>query len=293
MSETLASFRCSAGKIKNMLVETALKEGDDPFHDDIYLRVYDERVEAVVATKNNSVLSNCTFFSTYFDGLDTHIDRPVGAVVPVEQTINYLELADEGGTVEWMLMGEVDDGESEDDDDDDDGDSEDVLAMFLQMEGALNTLFKLPTAQEVVDQVPMSLPERFDGNDMFHSADGNTHDTVVETNIRELKRIHQAVQLDEEVDFFPVTVKDGEFSLELGTSEDGQHDRTAVWGGLSGSQVDGEDLQNWYNTGFDEVVKTLSGDIQIQATQDAPMALVQNSEKGKTIRHVLVNVNIP
>lgn len=277
----LASFRCSTGKVRDIINETAMKEGQDPFHSDIYLKVHDNRLETIVAKGNNSVLTNNTYNEIYFDDLTLEADSPVGAILPVTRVLDYIELAEDektDGTIVISLLG---------------NDAE--LAKSLQMSGALNAQFKLPEAQEILDRVPMDLPDRFDDNERFHSSTGKAHTTYISTTVEQLSKIQTAVNLDSEVDFYPISVENGEFSLELGRNEGGERDRTAVWGDLEAADVksaDGIDsIQNWYNKGFEPLINTISSEIEIQTSPGAPMAVVKKNHSDRTVRHVLAQVD--
>lgn len=279
MSENeLAMFRTSTGKMKRLLEDSALSEGNEPFHSDLYLEVHSDRIEVIVAKSNNSVLTNCTFTGTYFDELELNADEPFGAILNVERTQDYLDIADTDGTLEIEFLG------SEDND----------LAQSIRISGGLNTKWKLPTAQEILDRIPLQLPERFNGEDQFLSSDGKTHTSSFKTTMATLQKIHDAVELDSEVDFYPITIEedgngDPALRLELGKEGDGESDRTAVWGELEYETCESEEesLKNYYNTGFDPVIDSLSGSFRGEVSPNAPLSIVQNSGEDKTIRHVL------
>lgn len=283
MSDELATFRCSTGKVRQLINETALKDGSEPFHSDIYLKVYGDRVETIVAKGNNSVLTNNTYTETYFDSITLESDEAVGAIWPVTRVLDYIALAEDekdDGTIEMTLLGNGD------------GD----LAKSLQMNGALNARFKLPEAQEILDRVPEDLPDRFDDDNRFHSKSGKSHVAYIDTTVEQLAKIHQAVELDSEVDFYPISVENEEFSLELGRNDDdGGQDRTAVWGDLEASDVevaDGVDsIQNWYNKGYEPLINTIGSEVELQTSPGAPMAVVKDNHSDRTIRHVLAQVD--
>jgi hypothetical protein len=279
MTDELAKFRTSTGKIRRLLNDTALQDGNEPFHTDIYLSVHEDRIETIVAKANNSVLTNCTFRSSYFDDLELLDDEAVGAILNVTRTLDYLGISDTEGTVEVSLLG------SEDQE----------LAQSIEVDGGLSAKWKLPTAQEVLERVPQELPERYDEDNRFQSSDGKYHTTQIETAISTFSRIHEAVELDSEVDFYPITVEDESLRLELGRDGGGKTDRTAVWGDLPAESVssDEESLQNWYNTGFEPVTKTLNGGAMVEVSGGAPMSIVQDGDTEKTIRHVLAPVEEP
>jgi hypothetical protein len=281
MSNELASFRCSTGKVRQMINETAMKDGSEPFHSDIYFKVYGDRVESIVAKGNNSVLTNNTYDETYFDDIDVEAEEGVGAIMPVTRVLDYLDLAEDeknDGTIVLTLLGESEE-----------------LAQSLQMSGALNAQFKLPEAQEILDRVPEDLPTRFDDDNKFHSSSGKAHTTYVTTTVEQLAKIEKAVSLDSEVDFYPIAVEDGSFTLELGRNEDGSRDRTAVWGSLEASDVESADgidsIMNWYNKGFEPLINTISSEIELQTSPNAPMAVVKDNHSDRTVRHVLAQVD--
>lgn len=272
MTEAQATIRAKAQKFEQMLVQTALDSpANDPpwIHSDVYLDINEDRVNAVVSAGGGSVLTFCTFTADYFEDIDGEAE----AVIDVDHTLERLSVASDGGRMEFEFRGP----------------EGNRLAQTLQARGALEMGVALPASEKVFDSVPEDLPDRWDEDNCFLSPSGNPHQTYVDTTVEQVGKIVGAVELDDSIDYFPISVTDGEFVLNVGEGDE------YLRGDLSASEVDGADLTNWYGPGFEAVFKkTLSGDVQLQTTPGEngghPMAVVQSDDE-KDIRHVLVEVN--
>jgi hypothetical protein len=272
MTEKLASITAKSAKLTNLLTQSAVSDpgGDPPWiHSDVYLEVSDGEVRAIVSAGGGSVLTYCTFREGYFD----EIEGEAQAIVDVDATLDRLKVASDGGRMAFDFYG-PEDGE---------------LAQQLKARGALEMSVTLPASEKALSKVPDGLPERFDDEERFLSPSGNPHQTYVDTRVETVEKVIDAVELDDAMEYFPITVEDGDFTLNVGD------DLTYLRGDLSASSVDGPDLQNWYGPGFEALFgTTLSGDVQLQTTPGDngghPMAVVQESDD-VVIRHVLVEVN--
>lgn len=269
---TEATLTAKASKFEKLLISSALSNpGSDPawIHSDIYLDITPEWVNVTVAAGGGSVLTHCTFTESYFDSLEGSAE----AVLTVEDTLERLSVASDGGRMEFTF--ETPDGNR--------------LAETLRAEGALEMAVALPASEKVLDKVPEDLGGRWNDENEFLSPSGNTHQTFVDTTAEQVAKVIEAVELDDSLEYFPVSVQDGDFGLNVG--DDTEYFR----GELQASSVEGPDLTNWYGPGFEATFDhTLSGDVTLQTTPGDngghPMAVVQESS-AKTIRHVLVEVN--
>lgn len=274
MTDTQATIQAKAQKFESLIVQSALaKTGGDPpwVHSDIYLDVSEERgtVDVMVQAGGGSVNTYCTFRESYFEELEGEAT----AMLDVQATLERLGIASDGGRMSFSFVGP----------------DEDELAERLVAEGALEMSVTLPASEKALENVPRDIPERFNEDEQFLSPSGNPHKTYVDTTVDQLATTIETVALEDTLDYFPVTVEDGEFTLNVGDDLD------YLRGELQAGAVEGPDLQNWYGPGFEPAFdSTLSGDVQLQTTpgEDGgyPMAVVQEDED-KTIRHVLVEVN--
>lgn len=267
---TKAIITAKAQKFENMLVESALDEpgGDPPWiHSDVYLDINEDAVDAVLSAGGGSVLTYCTFDADYFEDIEGEAE----AVLTVEDTLDRLSVASDGGRMEFIFSGP----------------ENQRLAERLDANGALNMGIALPASQKLMQKVPEELPERFDDEERFLSPSGNPHRTFIDTTCETVHKIIDAQALDESIEYFPISVQDGEFTLNVGD------DQQYLRGSLTAQNVDGPDLTNWYGPGFEAAFGTMSGAVQLQTTPGDggghPMAIVQETST-KTLRHVLVEV---
>lgn len=270
MSETKATITATAAEFKYLIVRSALdKTGGDPpwVHSDIYLDIDEESVDVLVSAGGGSVLTYCTFDSSFF----ADIEGEGVALVEVQPTLDRLGVADGGGRMEFEFVGP------------EDGDQAETLVA----NGALEMSVSLPAAEKAMEKVPADLPERWDDEEMFLSPSGNRHKTVIDTASKHVRKIIEAVDLHDNLDYFPIAVEDGEFYLDAG--DDLGHLR-----GELRASVSGPDLKNWYGPGFEALFTTVDGQVVLQTTPGDgggyPMAVVAD-EPDHTIRHVLVEVN--
>lgn len=266
-----ATIQVKASKFEAMLIQSALtNKGSDPpwVHSSVYLDIQPDRVDTIVSSGGGSVNTYCTFEEDYFDSLDGTTE----AILDVQPTLDRLQVAADGGRTEFTF----------------DGPEDGRLSETLEAQGALKMGVSLPASEKVLEKVPGELPTRWDEEERFLSPSGNAHQTFIDTTVEQVAKIIDAVGLDDNLDYFPITVADGEFSMNVGSADD------FLSGELKGD-VEGPDLQNWYGPGFEAAFEhTLSGDVQLQTTPGEeggnPMAVVQDHQD-KTIRHVLVEVN--
>lgn len=270
MTDTNATIKATAQEFRNLIEKSALSEpGSDPpwIHSDLYLSITEESVEAIVSAGGGSVLTYCTFEESYFDSIEGEAE----AVLAVEDTLERLDVASDGGLMEFEFAGP----------------ENSRLSETLRARGALEMAVSLPASEKILEKVPEELPERWEDG-KFLSPSGNPHRTFVDTTVDQVAKVIEATEL-EGGEYFPIAVEEGDFVLNVG-------DQTEyLRGDLSASNVEGEDLENWYGPGFEAAFgATLSGDVQLQTTDGEngghPMAVLQEDED-KAIRHVLVEVN--
>lgn len=273
MSETLLEVTTTASAFRSLLAETALADGGDWVHEDVYLRVDEEGAETLVSTGGNTVLSYNTYHPEYFDEIEAGAVDEAAAALNVPRVLEYLSVsADDRFRLSFI------------------GEPDEDLAAQLRVEGALNARVALPQSEAILQKVPMDLPDRFGDDEEFLSPSGSVHSVFVRVQASELDRVIEAVDLDPDANLYPVRVAEDSLDLEVG---DPDASRNAVWGGLSAQDVswsegvEVEPFTNHFGPGFEPVFSnTLAGDVELQATEGAPMAVVKESGK-KTVRHVL------
>lgn len=274
-NEVHARIRGKANKFNRLLTLSALAGNGDPYHENVYLEIQDGRVDVLQQAPGEVVLSYCTFTEDFFTEIENERDQPGKVILDVDDALTYLDIASSGGTVEMIFKGQEDA----------------ELATVMRSEGALETEIYVPASQDILDGIPNEggndLTTRFDDDQRFGSAPvGHDDRKVLPTSIRstsdQVDKIIQAVDVDSEAEFYPVSVSNGEFLIDIG----GSSRQATVHGSLSADEVDGPDVDNDYFDGFKDIFHTLSGNVWLQTAPDAPLCVVQNDYDGMTIRHV-------
>lgn len=263
--EVLATVSGSVQKIRQMIESTALVGRGDPYHDDVYINIGNGEVRTIVGSPGNVVVAYCSFNEAFIDVIAGDVE----AIIDVGDFLSYLDIATDGGRVELEFLGNPDDR----------------LATRLKIEGKLQSTIMLPASEAVLEEVPLGLPESFDDDEIMHNSGGDPLETEISTSLDELQTIVDAVDLREDIDFYPVVVEDEEFKLDVGDERDQE-----IRGALT-AEVDGQDVDNRYNEGFTELVNTLSGGVELATDPEAPLSAVKDQDdNGFVLRHVVGNV---
>ncbi|MFB6282551.1 MAG: hypothetical protein ABEK59_01260 [Halobacteria archaeon] len=286
MSEqTYATVRGTAENLKQMIQQSSL--AGDTEHGDLYLNILEDEIRVLQRTPGDSVLTSCVFTESFFDdislerevqtrtgdykGDDYEYETGAEAILDVEQTQTYLDFASDGGTVELTFTGS----------------DEKRLATYARAEGSLEAWVKLPGSREALSEVPHWLAYRWTDDNKFVSSDGeSTMPVEINTKAEKLHTIIDAVKDDQDADYYPIVVRDGEFIIDVGDEQ-----RSGVRGTLGAKNVEGPDVENYYYDGFEEILNILSGPITLQtAPNNAPLVVTQE-QNGKIIRHNNGSVN--
>jgi hypothetical protein len=122
---------------------------------------------------------------------------------------------------------------------------------------------------------------------MYTNQQGDPAPAVIDTKVTKLGTIIDAVEKDRDADYFPIVTDDGDFQIDIGDES-----RSGVSGSLGAKNVKGPDVENYYFDGFEVIVSVIGGAVQLQTAPGGnPLAVVQRSDSGKTIRHVNGTVN--
>lgn len=283
---THATIRASADKLIQLIDQSSL-EGETE-HGDLYLNILPEEVQILQQTPGESVLTYCSFTEDYFDALDVETDveeKPAKdygggefeyttgteVLLDVSQTLTYLGMVTGGGTVELEFYGT----------------EERRLSQFMEARGSLTGTIRLPGSRDILDDVPHWLPNRFTDEDEYTNKAGDAAPTRVETKAEKVKTIIQAVKNDRDAEYYPITVDEGDFFVDVG---DDSRDR--LHGSLAAQMVEGPDVENYYYDGFEEIFSVLAGPVSLHtAPNNSPLSIVQSDGQGRTIRHVNGSVN--
>lgn len=293
MTETLATIRGTAQRLNEMVRQTAAN-----YHEDVYLRVLDDRVEVLMQTNGRQVVSYCTFNEDHFK----EIDGEAEAILPVggkgadsNGFLDYMAFAESEGTVEITFL----------------GDEDAELAERWRAEGALNTELRLPTSDDDYAQIPFDHPPRWTPDNQYASKacltdDGTlpededewvTGSVVIETDAEIIKtQIIEPADFADGVNYYPLVVEDGEFVVRV---EGSQRD-DSIWGVVNAEKVEGPDVEREFaqsgkdaKGGFKEVIGTLDGSVRLQTAPggsgdvEPPVTVVQDHRDDRTIRHLI------
>ncbi|UBF23083.1 DNA polymerase sliding clamp PCNA [Haloarcula virus HCTV-16] len=279
---TKATITAQAGRLEQMIKKASLKASSgDAVHSEVYVNAGGGEARFLASKQNNSVISYSTFGAGFLDTVETDQEALVEdnngtaeAIINVEDFLTYLNYAtgDPSDTVELTLLGE----------------ENDRLAHALQFHGAIQTRVMLPASESNLDEVPLDAVGRFDDDThSFLTGDGERMPALIETSVSQIQKIIDIVNDDDDTKFYPVTIQDGELYLSVGKDER----RNAAWGALQADTVEGDDLSNEYNQGFEELFGTLSGDLRIETADGMPICVVQDEYEGQVLRNVIGPVN--
>jgi hypothetical protein len=136
-----------------------------------------------------------------------------------------------------------------------------------------------------MDNVPTDTPSLFnDENVLMNLEEQRPVETHVDTFTESLDKIIDAIDMREELEYYPIVIEDEELQLSVG-SEQNQYVNVELQG-----TVEGPDVDNLYGSGFKEVVNALDGQLSLHLEQDSPMLILKEQSYG-TIRHVLGPAN--
>lgn len=262
-----------------MIEKAALAGSSDPFHSDVYLNIHDSGVVTVIGGQPGDVTQTyCTFKTPVLNEVSSVHDDGTQAIIDVADFLTYgLDFASNGGELEFALR----------------GDPDDEIAPVVEFYGAVNARVMTPVAGDALEEVPTGIVNNFpEGNGEYASTiegrEGETFPTSIRTEASTVNRIIEVVNHDPNTKLKPITVEDGQFTLDVGR----EGERNSVWGELEAEEVEGPDVSNQYKKGFEEVFKSLSGDVWLQtAPGGAPLCVAQEDNDGMVIRHVIGNMS--
>lgn len=277
--ETLATITGNADRIRQFVEKSSLLgSGSEPYHEEIYLNIQDGQVNSLASSAGNSAISYCSFAEGFLDEISTDLEEGAQAILDVEEFLKFFQTASNGKYAELRFQGDPDED----------------LCTSVVTESALESTVMLPASESIKEKIPLGVVDRFqqgekwDSPHVFYSNQGNEPVTEINAEVEELDRIIQAAN-DTDKEFYPLKVEDndaGEKSLHITVQAD------AGGNSLSGSitsNVEGEDLENNYLHGFEELVKSTSGSVALRTAPNAPVSVIKDGD-GYVLRHVLAPV---
>jgi len=269
--ETLAVIEGKAQKIKKALQEAALSGTGDSYHDDVYFNIRDDVVNTVVGSPGNIVLSYCTFTS-HFDNIEVQVEdtESVEAIIEVDKFLTYFGFTADTGDVRVSFR----------------GNPESRLATAIEITGSLNARLMIPDSESILDEVPMNLPNSFNDEERYAPEERGEPPVKIKADTESIERVIEVVEYDPEIDYYPITVEEGELTLNV--AQEDAPGRDSVWGSLNAHSVESpEDFTNHYHEGFTETFNSLSGEVELQtAPSGAPVVVVKKAD-GRVLRHML------
>ncbi len=282
--EIHATVRGSVESFQQMIEEMAL-DGETE-HSDLYLNILEDEVQVLQQAPGEVVLTFGSYNDEFFDEINLEVDvteetamdkqgnelafrAGAEAILHADDTLTYLDFASEGGTVELEFTGST----------------ENRLATYVRANGALEAWVKLSGSEDILQDVPHWLRFRYTDDNVYTSPTGSEAPCIIQTNVSKVSTIISAVKEDRDADYYPITVQDGEFLIDIG-----DEDRSGVSGTLGAQSIsipDGMEVENYYFDGFEEIFRVLDGPIELQTGPgNNPMAVVQKGSDGRVVRHV-------
>lgn len=268
MADTLARLSAPAAVFEEMISRAGLRGGpdDEPYYDEMLIRVTEDGVETPAGNTGGSPTAYCSVAAERFDEVSVFVEDPVIAVFDIAEILGWLDWLDVERTVDLEVVGDPALG---------------TASHVVAASAGVRVRIDCFRGPQILEQVSLDLPERFDADETYRYGDGATPETRVRTTADALRRIADAVALDPNVERYPVVVDDDEFRIEIAAQG-----VTRVSGTLPASEVTGPPVENAYGDGFARVASVLRGEIELQVGQDRALVLVERG-RDYTLRYVL------
>lgn len=259
-----ATITTTEAQLKEVLDATSVN-----YHEELYLNIDEDRVRLLGGAPDSSS-------GVYVDFVEAFVESISGATeayVDVAQLENYLSVLSEGPstTLEVSFLGS----------------DNDRLANQMAIspeDGSGEVTLMLKSGERVMESVPTQLPKQFDQNNNFlHPVEDRPAKVHIETYVDEVRRIVDAVDLQESLEYHPIVVNGQQFILDVGDERD-EHVSVKLKGDVDNE--DDHDVDNVYGGSFKQVIKQLSGTLFIQVEDESPVHLLQEKNH-MTIRHLV------
>lgn len=300
--DTFGTIRGTASQLRDMVMEAS-----GGYHDDLYVRVDggNDAVHFLGQTGGQQVMSYCSYHNLKEVSGTAEAIIPTGVDKDTKGYLDYLGIAEGSGTVELRFLGE---------EPDDPGEVEHPwLASYWEAEGALEARVRLPSSQEDLRKVPWLLADRWTSSGSVEGADRYISRAALDTDTGEVtvddddlgdyvpptlvhtkaktvrESVIQPANFMDDVNYYPIVVRDGEFHVDL----EGSQGDDRIAGQVNAETVDGPDVERHFDDGFEELFGELSGNVRLGTAPGGgdgpspPLSVVQNDTTGRTVRHVL------
>lgn len=239
------------------------------YFDEMYVQIDDGRLRVLVGNPGSAAGGYIDFVEAFFEDLEGSVE----AYLDVGTLQNYLNLVTDSQSTRINLRFE--------------GGDNDRLASRLTIEPEdedrdFEVSIVLPSGESVIESVPAQLPQMFnDQNQMINSEEGRPPKVEVESYISSLRKIVDAVELRDDLEYYPVSVKNDEMRLEVG-DRNNQRVNARLKGDV---EADGNHVQK-YKGQFKQVTNTLDGTVTVSFEEGSPLLLLQERNH-MVIRHMI------
>lgn len=244
-------------------------------HDKAYFNLSVSSLRTI-ANAGEAVGAYCTYNEPYVENIELHedIDEDAGmeSIVRVPQVKEFLHFVG-GDTIVFEFF----------------GDSEEGRARKLAIDGELRAEIYLPNSKTNYNSMQLGIVNLYDeDNNWVSPGDSRPLDTKFTTDCSEFQRIIDIVEFDDfALSNYPVVIEDGEFVLDASD----KNERDTVAGTLQATDVEGPDVSNYYSRGFDNLFSNVSGEIDVQLADDAPISIVRESnDEAMTLRYSILPI---
>ena len=259
-----ATIKATEAQLKEILDLTSVG-----FHEELYVNVDSDQVRLLGGAPDSSSGTFVDFVEAFVED----IDGATEAYIDVAQFENYLGVLSGGPSTVLNIEFRGSDNQR--------------LANQVKIspeDGSGEVSLMLKSGERVMESVPTVLPKQFDqSNNFLHPVEDRPAKVHIETYVDEVRRIVDAKNLQESLEYSPIVVKGEQFILDVGDEND-EHVSVVLKADVD--NPDEHEVNNVYGGSFDDVIKRLSGTLFIQTEDGSPVHLLQ--EKNHiTVRHLV------
>lgn len=278
--ELIGSFETTKGNMEKMF-----RWASAPFdekYDQVYLNLADEEIRTV-ANAGQAIIAYCDFTEPFVQNIELHddIDGSVGmeSILKVPQVQSYLGFVG-GNDISVEFYGQIEEVQGEN------GTYIQARAKRVVLDGDLRAEIYVPNSESDYKAKQLAVVNVYDDDEQWIKNNGEPLKTSFTTDVEEFQRIVDVVSFDNfALANYPVVIEDGKFMLAAAD----ENNRDSVRGELEAEDVEGEDVDNSYSRGFEQLFGNISGELDVQVEDDAPISIVrQSSDEALTLRYCIL-----
>lgn len=244
---------------------------------DNYNKAYFNLADGVLRTIANAGQANasfCTFREPFVQNTELHEDEDenagMEAIVKMTELQDYLNFF-EGERVTLEFLGPEADPDAE---------GYETVAEKMVVNGDWEAEVYLPSSKKDYESKALKTVKHYDERDRWIHPGGGNPDTTFVTTAEEMQRVNEIWEYDNlAINHFPLVVEDEEVRL----SATDNNERNSIEGSLEAEDVSGPDVHNEYSRGVDELFGNISGNIEVQVDDGAPLVVVQSDDEGSYV----------